>query len=89
MVSANACSCSDAQSLGLKVLWTWAFSDGLGQWNAIQPELGQINEPVLSQVLHILISMSIIYLTLGLGTLEPIKCRTWAGVCWAVKVLRT
>lgn len=41
----------DAQSLGLKALRTWAYSDGPGQWNAIQPQLGQLNDSILSQVL--------------------------------------
>ena len=40
------------------MLRTWAFSDGQGQWNAIQPQLGVLNETVLSQVLRTLISMS-------------------------------
>ena len=62
--SVDACLCSDAQSLGLKALRTWAFSDGLGQWNAIQPALGQINETVLSQVLRTPMSM---FMKLGLG----------------------
>lgn len=45
------CNCSEAEKLGLKALRTWAFSDGQ-QWNAIQPQLGQLNETVLSQVQH-------------------------------------
>ena len=44
--------CRDAQDLGLKALRTWAFSDGSGQWNAIQPQLGQLNETILSQVMQ-------------------------------------
>ena len=43
-------SCRDAQSLGLTALRTWAFSDGASQWNAIQPQLGLLNETILSQV---------------------------------------
>ncbi len=55
VVCADPCSvmpCRDAQSLGLTVLRTWAFSDGAAQWNAIQPQLGVLNETILSQACH-------------------------------------
>lgn len=42
--------CRDAQNLGLKVMRTWAYSDGETEWNAIQPQLGVLNETILSQV---------------------------------------
>ena len=50
----HACN-RNAQSLGLTVLRTWAFSDGAGQWNAIQPELGVLNQTILSQACHSLL----------------------------------
>lgn len=40
----------DAQNLGLKVMRTWAYSDGETEWNAFQPQLGVLNETILSQV---------------------------------------
>ncbi len=41
----------ESEQLGLTVLRTWAFADG-PQWNSIQPNLGQLDERVLSQVTH-------------------------------------
>ena len=41
--------CRESEQLGLTVLRTWAFADG-PQWNSIQPNLGQLDERVLSQV---------------------------------------
>ena len=39
-----------SEQLGLTVLRTWAFADG-PQWNSIQPNLGQLDERVLSEVI--------------------------------------
>ena len=39
----------ESEQLGLTVLRTWAFADG-PQWNSIQPNLGQLDERVLSEV---------------------------------------
>lgn len=41
----------EAQNLSLKVMRTWAYSDGENEWNAIQPQLGVLNETILSQVI--------------------------------------
>ena len=35
--------------MGLTVLRTWAYSDG-DQWNAIQLEMGKLNDTILAQV---------------------------------------
>ena len=37
-----------AQELGLSVLRMWAFADGATEWNALQPELGLLDDKVLS-----------------------------------------
>ena len=37
-----------AQELGLTVLRMWAFADGPTEWNALQPELGLLDDRVLS-----------------------------------------
>jgi hypothetical protein len=47
-----ACCASEAQQLGLRVLRTWAYSDGTKEWNGIQPQLGVLNETILSQALN-------------------------------------
>ena len=44
-----SCICRESEQLGLTVLRTWAFADG-PQWNSIQPNLGQLDERVLSEV---------------------------------------
>ena len=37
-----------AQELGLSVLRMWAFADGANEWNALQPELGLLDDKVLT-----------------------------------------
>lgn len=37
-----------AQELGLTVLRMWAFADGPNEWNALQPELGLLDDKVLT-----------------------------------------
>ncbi|CAL8472233.1 g11775 [Coccomyxa elongata] len=46
----------EAQSLGLKVMRTWAYSDGSSEWNAIQPEYNVLNETILSQGLDYVVA---------------------------------
>ncbi len=57
--------CRDAQSLGLTAMRTWAFSDGASQWNAIQPQLGLLNETILSQVTWKALTAAHLMLVLG------------------------
>ncbi|CAL5228204.1 g11291 [Coccomyxa viridis] len=48
---------AESEQLGLTVLRTWAFADG-PQWNSIQPNLGQLDERVLSQGLDYVLAQS-------------------------------
>ena len=62
--------CRESEQLGLTVLRTWAFADG-PQWNSIQPNLGQLDERVLSQVSQRLRTMAVSLQACPLSACNP------------------
>jgi mannan endo-1,4-beta-mannosidase len=45
---------SDASTMGIKVVRTWAFNDGSSQWNALQTQPGVYNETVFQGLDYVL-----------------------------------